>query len=109
MEANAPVLPVDAGAQTRVCTMVFLFSYFPFPLYHPFLRPVKLTMLGGERGMKWLAYLLAAVWLAAFVLGIIFSLSNDWERRTDGPILIVICLLTVLPIALICLVLSVYC
>lgn len=59
--------------------------------------------------MKWLAYLVAGVWLAVAVLGIIFSLSNDWERRTDGPILIVVCLLTVLPIALICLVLSVYC
>lgn len=59
--------------------------------------------------MKWLAYLVAGVWLAVAVLGIIFSLSDDWERQTDGLILIVICLLTALPIALICLVLSVYC
>lgn len=59
--------------------------------------------------MKWLAYLVAGVWLAVAVLGIIFSLSDDWERQTDGLILIVICLLTALPIALICLGLSVYC
>lgn len=37
MEANAPVLPGDAGAQTRVVRMVFFFdSFFPFPSYHPF-------------------------------------------------------------------------
>lgn len=59
--------------------------------------------------MKWLAYFVAGVWLAVAVLGIVFSLSYDWERRTDGLIFIVICLLTALPIALICLVLSVYC
>lgn len=59
--------------------------------------------------MKWLAYLVAGVWFAVAVLGIILSLSDDWEHQTDGPILIVICLLTALPIALICLVLSVYC
>lgn len=59
--------------------------------------------------MKWLAYLVAGVWLAVAVLGIISLLSDDWERQTDGLILIVICLLTALPIALICLGLSVYC
>ena len=37
MEANAPVLPGDAGAQTRVVRMVFfLILFFPFPSYHPF-------------------------------------------------------------------------
>lgn len=59
--------------------------------------------------MKWLAYLVAGVWLAVAVLGIIFSLSDDWERRTDGPMFLIFCLFAALPIALICLLLSVYC
>lgn len=59
--------------------------------------------------MKWLAYLVAGVWLAVAVLGIIFSLSDDWERRIDGPMFLIFCLFAALPIALICLVLSVYC
>lgn len=58
--------------------------------------------------MKWLAYLVAGAWLAVAVLGIIFSLSNDWERRTDGPIIIVICLLSVFPVAIVCLLVSMY-
>nr|DAP67834.1 MAG TPA: hypothetical protein [Caudoviricetes sp.] len=37
--ASAPVLPGDAGAQARVVTMVFFSLIFPYPLYHPFLRP----------------------------------------------------------------------
>lgn len=59
--------------------------------------------------MKWLAYLVAGVWLAVAVLGIIFSLSDDWERRIDGPMFLIFCLFAALPIALICLLLSVYC
>lgn len=59
--------------------------------------------------MKWLAYFVAGVWLAVAVLGIIFSLSDDWERRVDGPMFLIFCLFAALPIALICLLLSVYC
>lgn len=59
--------------------------------------------------MKWLAYLVAGVWLAAAVLGIVLALRDDWWRRTDGLTLLIFCLLAALPIALICLVLSVYC
>lgn len=51
MRASALVQPGGAGAQTRVVRMVF-FTHFLSPLYHPFLRPVKLTMLGGERGVE---------------------------------------------------------
>ena len=58
--------------------------------------------------MKWLAYLMAGVWLAVAALGIVFLLSNDWERRTDGPIIIVICLLSAFPIAIVCLLVSIY-
>lgn len=46
--ASAPVLPGGAGARTRVVMMV-LFTNFSFPLYHSFLRPVKLTMLLREK------------------------------------------------------------
>lgn len=59
--------------------------------------------------MKWLAYLVAGVWLAVAVLGIILALRDDWWCRTDGLTLLIFGLLTALPIALICLVLSVYC
>lgn len=59
--------------------------------------------------MKWLAYLVAGVWLAAAVLGIVLALRDDWWHRTDGFTLLIFCLLAALPIALICLVLSVYC
>lgn len=59
--------------------------------------------------MKWLAYLVAGVWLAAAVLGIVLALRDDWWRRTDGLTLLIFCLLAALPIALICLLLSVYC
>ena len=59
--------------------------------------------------MKWLAYLVAGVWFAVAVLGIIFSLSDDWEHRIDGPMFLIFCLFAALPIALICLLLSVYC
>lgn len=52
--------PGGAGAQTRVVRMVF-FTHFLSPLYHPFSRPVKLTMLGGERGMKDLNYRLRSL------------------------------------------------
>lgn len=58
--------------------------------------------------MKWLAYLVAGVWLAVAVLGIIFSLSDDWERQIDGPMFLIFCLFAALPIALICLFLLVY-
>lgn len=49
MEANAPVLPGDAGAQTRVVRMVFfLILFFFFPIVPPVSRPVKLTMVKGR-------------------------------------------------------------
>lgn len=48
METSASMPPFGSGTQKRMCTMFFL--PFIFSLYHPFLRPVKLTMLGGETG-----------------------------------------------------------